>query len=355
MLNRLLLLILSGALLMQCAPADSTPQALCMVIPKNAERNIASRAELRACQTEWVNTAQTPVYFRLAASQRERWREYIGEELWAEYARRTSARVLETGQVSLQLVYRDYVRLRAALRHADIRAGLSGAEERVLQVLEQRTREILRPGMSDFEKVVALHDALVQQSRYNAGAGGNIEDLLTKGCGSCEAYSSTLCIMLDIAGVPSRLVTGTADGPHAWNLVQVDGEWYHVDATWDDPVVGDGSRQILQHSYCFCNDEEMSRTHRWERSDYPSCDSRTAFYYRRSGLYFTRPDAYWKAALAAYARGEGCFEGYLTTYGSARQFQKVLEVTPSDDAPSQIRWTGPETESGTVMMSFGSN
>ena len=23
---------------------------------------------------------------------------------------------------------------------------------------------------------------------------------------------------------------------HAWNLIKIDGEWYHIDVTWDDPT-----------------------------------------------------------------------------------------------------------------------
>ena len=354
MLRRLILL-LPGALLVQCVPAGSADavQPAGAVVQKTTDPLISSRRELHAHMTGWIATAQTPVNFRLAPSLRSQWRDFIGEELWAEYARRCSARVMETGQVSLKLEYRDYVRLCAALRDAAFRTTLTAQEEAVLQQLEQRTRSLLRAGMSALDKVVVLHDALVQGSRYDARAGGNIADLLTKGCGSCEAYSAALCVMLEIAGVPSRVVTGTADGPHAWNLVQLGQEWYHVDATWDDPVVNDGSRQLLQHSYCCCTDAEMRRTHRWNRESYPASGTRTAYYYRARGLYFTSFSAYWKAALAAWQRGENCFEGYLTSYGSTQQFQKALERTPAAaNAPTRLSWTGPETAAGTVTLTF---
>ncbi len=358
MLSRLPALILPGLLLVQCVPAGSAGvvQPARAVVQKTAEPLINSRRELHAHMAGWIATAQTPVHFRLADGLRSQWRDFTGEELWAEYARRCSVRVIETGQVSLTLEYRDYVRLRAALRDAAFRATLTAQEEAVLRQLEQRTRALLRSDMSDFDKLVALHDDLVQRSRYDARAGGNIADILGKGCGSCEAYSAALCVMLEIAGVPSRVVTGTAEGPHAWNLVQLGQEWYHVDATWDDPVVNDGSRQLLQHSYCCTTDAEMHRTHRWNRESYPASGTRTAYYYRARGLYFTSFAAYWKAAVAAWQRGEKRFEGYLATYGSAQQFQKALEKTPAAaDTPTRLSWTGPETAAGTVTLTFDPN
>ena len=41
---------------------------------------------------------------------------------------------------------------------------------------------------------------------------------------------------MEIAGIPCEYVSGYATGGHAWNLVEIDGEWYHVDTTWDDPI-----------------------------------------------------------------------------------------------------------------------
>ena len=356
MLNRFPLLILPGALLVQCAPAVSAGKVSVAVVQKEAEPVIRNRQELNAAVAAWVDKAYNPINFRLTGTLRSNWKEISGESLWGEYARRCTARYIEeTGQVSLTLEYRDYVRLCAALRHPAFRESLTSAEERVLLELQTRTQRIVRPGMSAFDKVVAVHDYLVQITRYDAEAGGDISDLLEKGRGSCEAYSSAMCVMLEIAGVPARVVTGTARGPHAWNMVQLDTGWRHVDVTWDDPVIGDGSKQVLAHTYCGCTDTEMSATHRWNRAAYPACTGAAQHYYRQKGLYFTSVSAYWNAAMRVWRRGEKHFEAYLTTYGSAAQFQKSLQQIVRTDSPGNLRWTGPETPAGPVMMSFGTD
>ncbi len=350
-------ILLPGILLVQCAPADLVMASHAPAIArirKEPEMVVVAQPQLAIALQDWIARAENPVFFRLAAPVKGKWRLFVGEEIWGEYARRCSVTYAEeTGHVSLELEYRDYVRLRAALRNAAFRASLSKAEERTLQLVEKRTRSLLTPGMSDFEKLLAVHDFLVQHGRYDAGAGGNVEDLLEGGCGSCEAYSAAMCVMLEIAGIPSRLVTGDADGPHAWNMVKLEDTWYHVDATWDDPVIGKTGTQVVSHAYFCLTDAEMVQTHRWNRAAYPACKGANCYYYRKRGLYFTTFAAYWSAAMSAWRSGATRFEGYLTTYGSSAKFRAALQQHVTAEAPVRIGWTGPETQAGAVIITFG--
>ncbi len=55
----------------------------------------------------------------------------------------------------------------------------------------------------------------------------------------CDGYARAYKILMDKAGIPTDYVSGpniTNDklSGHAWNLVNLDGTWYHVDVTWDD-------------------------------------------------------------------------------------------------------------------------
>ena len=54
----------------------------------------------------------------------------------------------------------------------------------------------------------------------------------------CQGYAVTAYRLLRELGVGVRVITGTAEKngvtePHAWNLVCVDGAWYHLDVTWE--------------------------------------------------------------------------------------------------------------------------
>lgn len=348
-------LVLPGLLLVQCAPAGpvySVPLEEKARIQTEAEPVVYSVGALHAVFIAGVQKARNPVNFRLEGELKSSWRKLVSESRWGEYARRCTTAFMETGQVSLTFEYRDYVRLRAAWRYPDVRASLSPDEEEVLRLCQERVEGVLKPGMSDFEKLLALHDSLVNHTRYLEAGGGDVRDALCGACGSCEAYSSTLCLMLELAGITSRVVTGAADGPHAWNLVKLDDKWYHVDATWNDPVIANGSREVVSHAYFCLSDAEMARTHSWNRDLYPASASQSAYYYRKSGIYFTDFAAFWKAAMAAYRSGKPRFEGYLTTYGSAAEFQRQAQKYMGPGTPTHLSWTGPETSAGAVILSW---
>ena len=91
--------------------------------------------------------------------------------------------------------------------------------------------------MTNAEKTLALHDYLAQSITY----GGNTDDphsaydaLVNQQC-VCDGYSKALNLLLSQIDVPSFMVTSDAMN-HAWNMVQLEGNWYHVDVTFDDPI-----------------------------------------------------------------------------------------------------------------------
>jgi hypothetical protein len=87
---------------------------------------------------------------------------------------------------------------------------------------------------SDFEKVLYLHDHFVQNYCYDYTY--TIRDayrFFEEGTGVCQAYMLAFIAVAEEIGIRSVPVTSTAMN-HAWNLVEVDGEWYHLDITWDD-------------------------------------------------------------------------------------------------------------------------
>lgn len=49
-------------------------------------------------------------------------------------------------------------------------------------------------------------------------------------------------------------------GDHAWNIVNIDGNYYHVDVTWDDPDESDN----INYDYFLISDEQMSTDHKWD-------------------------------------------------------------------------------------------
>ena len=133
--------------------------------------------------------------------------------------------------------------------------------------------EIITPGMTDRDKILAVHDYIVNNTYYDvvnyyAGTVPNvsysIEGVMIKHRAVCDGYSKTFDFFMDALGIESERITGTANGgSHAWNRVKVDGIWYYIDVTWDDPTQGAAypNYNHLRHKYFMISLEEMSIDH----------------------------------------------------------------------------------------------
>ncbi len=131
---------------------------------------------------------------------------------------------------------------------------------------------------SAYDNVLALHDYLVSNIQYDttkqaAGA----YDALIKGSAMCKGYTESFKTLLDIIGIENKVVSGYGNGEaHVWNLVNLDGEWYHIDVTWDDPINGDGT---VKHTYFNVDDADMALDHIWDKTLYPAAMGTKYCYY----------------------------------------------------------------------------
>lgn len=129
-------------------------------------------------------------------------------------------------------------------------------------------------GMSDYEIAKALHDYLALNNEYDMRYySGNVPAISYTAYGAlvnrtsvCAGYALAYERLMDQVGIPCEYVTGmTTNGYHAWNIVQIDGEWYHVDVTWDDPTPD--REGYVRYKYFLKSDKAMSRDHiSWEAS-----------------------------------------------------------------------------------------
>lgn len=141
-------------------------------------------------------------------------------------------------------------------------------------------REATAGCSNDYEKALALHDWLIGNTAYDESyTHYGSEGVLFHGKGVCNAYTLTYSRMLSAVGVTSKTVTGTAtdrysgaSGSHAWTLVLIDGLWWHVDTTWDDPIP-DGRER---YTYFALTDAQMAVDHTWDTDSYPAATGKGA-------------------------------------------------------------------------------
>lgn len=148
--------------------------------------------------------------------------------------------------------------------------------------------KIIKPDMSDIEKELAIHDYIIERVTYNQEE--VLEDsvytmygALIKGSAVCHGYAESFQYMGYLAGLDTGLVTGeaTSDGVtvgHAWNMVTLDGKTYHVDLTWDDPVM-ENNDETVSYEYFNVTDAMLEKSHSWNKKDYSRCDAVDYNYY----------------------------------------------------------------------------
>lgn len=154
-----------------------------------------------------------------------------------------------------------------------------------------------------YEIELQIHDILCKQITYTDDPSPSLlaytaYGALVQGNALCEGYSRAFQLLLYEFGINSTLVTGYAGQEHMWNLVEIDGKWYHVDVTWND-------QNDTQHSYFNLTDGQISQEHIMNPSveelttdeiirgvpfnlALPICNSTDAYFYNKTGLVLPR-------------------------------------------------------------------
>jgi len=148
-------------------------------------------------------------------------------------------------------------------------SGSSGSEEpsqsnEEANVINQFKANYISAGMLDFEKEMAIimwmvenidydvewyHSGSVTSARSYESVGALVDKVAV-----CDGYSKAFVKLAQACGLTVKRVTGTANGEgHAWNQIRLNGKWYNVDVTWEDPYVGNKETCRPNDEYGFWN------------------------------------------------------------------------------------------------------
>lgn len=139
-----------------------------------------------------------------------------------------------------------------AIEEMNMSSGLSDYDI-VVKVNEYLCDKIVYPE-ADFKKYPEFGYSPQSHTAYAA---------FKDGYAVCDGYARAAMLLLDYYHIPCLHVRGdTNEGGHAWNLVNIDSAWYHLDVCWND--TGNDRKEFVLKSDSF-----MKRTRTWEASDYP--------------------------------------------------------------------------------------
>lgn len=98
-----------------------------------------------------------------------------------------------------------------------------------------------------------------------------------------QGYTEAIYRLLNAANITNEIVFGTGNNvSHSWNIVKIYGSFYHLDATFDDPVSSYGP--ILSYAYFNLSDSQLKTNHTWDTTKYPSCTDTKESYYKVNNL-----------------------------------------------------------------------
>lgn len=135
-------------------------------------------------------------------------------------------------------------------------------------VLNKKVDEIIStmPQTNDYDKIKYFHDYIIKNCVYNL-YGDNIHSAygaLIDGEAVCEGYSKAMALLCNSVGIECIIVTGYGDDiPHMWNMLKYNGNWYHMDLTWDDPVDNKGifDSDYVQYDYFNVTTDQILQNH----------------------------------------------------------------------------------------------
>lgn len=197
----------------------------------------------------------------------------------------------------------------------------------------------IKPNMNAMRKVLALYSYLSDNVKYYYGNGMYQEHhtaygAIVNGCAVCEGISAAFSHLLSLVGIRSTVVNGsthlTGAVRHTWNIVEINGKYYHFDLTWD--LYREGNPAFSRLDYFALTDSDMSNRI-WKREIYPPCQSSDINFFNLSHSLANSDAELTAIAKRQFAKNSGLYIRcpYLLYLENDEEYSNyVLNVLQSD-------------------------
>lgn len=225
-------------------------------------------------------------------------------------------------------------------------------------------------GYDEYETVKLVYEDLILSTDYSMDSADNqnICSVFLDKRSVCNGYAKAAQYLLNDLGISCIIVNGTTNGDsHAWNIVEVDGAYYHMDTTWGDPSYYSSTESEkegapdIDYSYLCVTDAEIRKNHSVDPEfALPACTSTKDNYFVREGLYL---NGYEEGKIreifeAAKAQGKNTValkasdgQAYREIFRNLIEEQKIFDYfgTYTADGEYKIAYSGNE-EMGTISF-----
>ena len=202
------------------------------------------------------------------------------------------------------------------------------------KAMTARVDKLTRPAvkLSEWEKEKYIHDFICENVRYDKLKKPYSHEIigpLGQGVGVCEGIAKAVKILCDALGIWCMIAI-CGNNPekgikyrHTWNVVKINGTYYHLDATFDNTL---GKGEELRYDYFNLDDAAIFRDHEPLIAPAPKCSDSGHFYYKEKKLSFTKTEEVYKRALQTAKKGKTFTFHWRGGYLTRVTLEELLEM-----------------------------
>ena len=176
--------------------------------------------------------------------------------------------------------------------------GLSEEDLYTLETAKEIIDEIITDDMTDYEKEKAVYDWLFGYVTYDEEAfnplGVDVYEynyypygVLKYHSAICVGYATTFKLFMDMLDIECMIIHSTEEGEHAWNLVRIEDDWYHVDVTFDS---GNGTGTPGYDYFNVPDGFKLDDGYPWDTDEFPAADSIKYSYFVQNAIEINTAD-----------------------------------------------------------------
>lgn len=202
------------------------------------------------------------------------------------------------------------------------------------KAMDARITKLARPAQSltEGEKERYIHDFICENVRYDKLKKPYSHEIigpLGQGVGVCEGIAKTVKALCDALGIWCIIAVSEANPEkkikyrHAWNVVRINGAYYHLDATFDNSL---SLGEAVRYDYFNLDDKNLFRDHEPVICGIPQCTEGGHFYYKEKKLSFTKAEEVEKRAVQAARKGKSLVFHWRGSYLTREVLTELLEM-----------------------------
>ena len=186
--------------------------------------------------------------------------------------------------------------------------------------------------LNEKEKELFIHDFIAENVKYDKlkkEYSHEIIGALGNGTAVCEGIAKAVKILCDELNIWCIIALSEANPDkgikyrHAWNVVRIDGQYYHLDATFDNTL---SRNNLIRYDYVNLSDKQIFRDHEPVIWKVPVCSDSDHFYYKEKKISWTTMDTVQSRTKQAVKKGKILLFHWRGGYLTREVLKELLEI-----------------------------